>query len=36
VVVVAKVEELLPRELGATVGDDRVEDVETIDDVGEE
>jgi hypothetical protein len=36
VVVVAEVEEFLPRELGAIVGDDRVGDAETVDDVGEE
>jgi hypothetical protein len=36
VVVVVAVEEFLPCELGAVVGDDRVEYVEAIDDVGEE
>jgi hypothetical protein len=36
VVVVAEVEEFLPCELGAIVGNDRVGDAETIDDVGEE
>jgi hypothetical protein len=36
VVVVAEVEEFLPRELGAVVGNDRVGDAETVDDVGEE
>jgi hypothetical protein len=36
VVVVTEVEEFLPRELGAIVGDDRVGDAETVDDVGEE
>jgi hypothetical protein len=36
VVVVAEVEEFLPRELGAVVGDDRVGYAEAIDDVGEE
>jgi hypothetical protein len=36
VVVVAEVEEFPPGELGAIVGDDRVGDVETVDDVGEE
>jgi hypothetical protein len=36
VVVVAKVEEILPRELGAVVGDDRVGYAEAIDEVGEE
>jgi hypothetical protein len=36
VVVVAEVEEFLPRELGAVVGDDRVGNAEAIDDVGEE
>jgi hypothetical protein len=36
VVVVAEVEEFLPRELGAVVGDDRVGYAEVIDDVGEE
>jgi hypothetical protein len=36
VVVIAEVEEFLPRELGAIVGDDRVGDAETLDDVGEE
>jgi hypothetical protein len=36
VVVITEVEEFLPRELGAVVGDDYVGDAETIDDVGEE
>jgi hypothetical protein len=36
VVVIAKVDEFLPRELGAVVGDDRVGYVEAIDDVDEE
>jgi hypothetical protein len=36
VVVVAEVEEFLPRELGAVVGDDHVGYVEAIDDVSEE
>jgi hypothetical protein len=36
VVVVVEVEEFLPRELGAVVGDDRVGNAEAIDDVGEE
>jgi hypothetical protein len=36
VVVIAEVEEFLPRELGAVVGDDRVGYAEAIDDVGEE
>jgi hypothetical protein len=36
VVVVAEVEEFLPRELGAVVGDDRVGYAEAIDDVSEE
>jgi hypothetical protein len=36
VVVVAEVEEFLPRELGVVVGDDRVGYVKAIDDVGEE
>jgi hypothetical protein len=36
VIVVAEVEEFLPRELGAIVGDDRVGYDEAIDDVGEE
>jgi hypothetical protein len=36
VVVIAEVEEFLPRELGAIVGDDRVGYAEAIDDVGEE
>jgi hypothetical protein len=36
VVVVAEVEEFLPRELGVVVGDDRVGDTEAVDDVGEE
>jgi hypothetical protein len=36
VVVVIEVEEFLPRELGATVGDDRIGYSEEIDDVGEE
>jgi hypothetical protein len=36
VVVVTEVEEFHPRELGAVVGDDRVGDAKTIDDVGEE
>jgi hypothetical protein len=36
VVVVAEVEEFLPRELGAVVGNDRVGDAETVDDVSEE
>jgi hypothetical protein len=36
VVVVTEVEEFHPRELGAVVGDDRVGDAETIDDVGED
>jgi hypothetical protein len=36
VVVIAEVKEFLPRELGAIVGDDRVGDAETLDDVGEE
>jgi hypothetical protein len=36
VVVVAEVEEFLPRKLGAIIGDDRVGNAETIDDVGEE
>jgi hypothetical protein len=36
VVVIAEVEGFLPRELGAIVGDDRVGDAETLDDVGEE
>jgi hypothetical protein len=36
VVVVAEVEEFLPRELGVVVGDDRVGYAEAIDDVGEE
>jgi hypothetical protein len=35
-VVVAEVEEFLPRELGAVVDDDRVRYAEAIDDVGEE
>jgi hypothetical protein len=35
-VVVAEVEEFLPRELGAIIGDDRVGYAEAIDDVGEE
>jgi hypothetical protein len=36
VVVVTEVEELLPRELGVVVGNDRVGDVKTVDDVSEE
>jgi hypothetical protein len=36
VVVIAEVEEFLPCELGAVVGDDRVGYVKAIDDVGEE
>jgi hypothetical protein len=36
VVIVAEVEEFLPRELGVVVGDDRVGYVEAIDDVDEE
>jgi hypothetical protein len=36
VVVIAEVEEFLPCELGAVVGDDRDEYAEAIDDVGEE
>jgi hypothetical protein len=36
VVVITEVEEFLPRELGAVVGDDRIGDAETIDDVSEE
>jgi hypothetical protein len=36
VVVVAKVEEFLPRELGVVVGDDRIGYAEVIDDVNEE
>jgi hypothetical protein len=36
VVVIAEVEEFLPRELGAVVGDDCVGDAETVDDVSEE
>jgi hypothetical protein len=36
VVVITEVEEFLPRELGAVVGNDRVGDAETIDNVGEE
>jgi hypothetical protein len=36
VVVVTEVEEFLPCELGAVVGNDRVGDAETTDDVGEE
>jgi hypothetical protein len=36
VIVVAEVEEFLSRELGAVVGDDRIGNAETIDDVGEE
>jgi hypothetical protein len=36
VVVVTEVEEFLPRELSAIIGDDRVGNAETIDDVGEE
>jgi hypothetical protein len=36
VVVVAEVKEFFPRELGAVVGDDRVGDAKTVDDVGEE
>jgi hypothetical protein len=36
VVVIAEVEEFLPREMGAVIGDDRVEYAEAIDDVSEE
>jgi hypothetical protein len=36
IVVVAEVEEFLPRELGAIVGDDRVGCTEALDDVSEE
>jgi hypothetical protein len=36
VVVIAEVEEFLPRGLGVVVGDDRVGYAEAIDDVGEE
>jgi hypothetical protein len=36
VVVIAEVEEFLPRELGAVVGDDRVGYAEAIDDFNEE
>jgi hypothetical protein len=36
VVVIAEVEEFLPRELGVIVYNDRVGDAETVDDVGEE
>jgi hypothetical protein len=36
VIIVAEVEEFLPRELGAVVDDDRVGDAEAIDDVDEE
>jgi hypothetical protein len=36
VLVVAEIEEFLPRELGAVVGDDRVWNAEAINDVGEE
>jgi hypothetical protein len=36
VVVVAEVEEFLPRELGAVVGDDRVGYADVVNDVGEE
>jgi hypothetical protein len=36
VVVVAEVEKFSPRELGVVVGNDRVGDAETADDVGEE
>jgi hypothetical protein len=36
VVVVTEVEEFLPGELGAVVGDGSVGDAEAIDDVGEE
>jgi hypothetical protein len=36
VVVVAEVEEFLPGELGAIVGEDRVGNAETVDDVNEE
>jgi hypothetical protein len=36
VVVIEEVEEFLPRELGAVVGDDCVGDSESVDDVGEE
>jgi hypothetical protein len=36
VVVIAEVEEFLPCELGAVVGDDRVGNFEAVDDVGEE
>jgi hypothetical protein len=36
VVVVAEVEEFLPRELGAVVGDDRVGYAKVVIDVGEE
>jgi hypothetical protein len=36
VIVIAKLEEFLPRELGAIVGDDRVGYAEAVDDVGEE
>jgi hypothetical protein len=36
VVVIAQVEEFLPRELGAIVGDDRVGYAEALDDVSEE
>jgi hypothetical protein len=32
-VVITEVEEFLPRELGAVVGDDRLGDAETVDDV---
>jgi hypothetical protein len=36
VVILAEVQELSAGELGAVVGDDRVRDPETMDDVGEE
>jgi hypothetical protein len=36
VVVLAEVQELLPNELGAIVGDDGVRDPKAMDDVGEE